>query len=420
MYMKHQIISWILFVFLCTACQGPASTEQSEKRQIGKDLFQHHYISQDLPGETDWGYGCPALADFDNDGDLDYAFSGAEGLYWFENGGGSGWEMHKVGVMPIKQLGATSFDVDKDGWMDIIIGMYWYRNNQNPREEAFIRYQYDERIETNIHDIVVADVDGDSAGEVIITGDQEGVFWYKIPAEPASNDAWERTTITLAVLVDRDHMHAGFFPRGVDDLDGDGDKDLVLPDRWMENIDQGKKWEKHVLPFGKRGPYGLSSRSWIVDLDRDGDNDIVMTDCDQQCSRIAWLENHGNNPPEFTAHFLPMTAPGIRGSFHSLFVGDIDQDGDDDIFSCDQEDDSIFPEGASPRWYVWENISTDCCIQFEEKVIFDGELGGHDALVGDVDGDGDLDIFSKVWNLWPGNANNGREHAEYLENKLIE
>ena len=53
-------------------------------------------------------------------------------------------------------------------------------------------------------------------------------------------------------------------------------------------------------------------------------------------------------------------------------------------------------------------------------MIFDGHLGGHDALVGDVDGDGDLDIFSKVWNLWPGNANEGKEHAEYLENKLFE
>ncbi len=50
-------------------------------------MFQHHYITQDMPGETDWGYGCPALADFDNDGDPDYAFSGAEGLFWYENMG---------------------------------------------------------------------------------------------------------------------------------------------------------------------------------------------------------------------------------------------------------------------------------------------------------------------------------------------
>jgi hypothetical protein len=418
--MKNLYIIWISCAILCLACQGQRTAEQNQERQIGKDLFQHHYITQDLPGDTDWGYGCPAMADFDNDGDLDYAFSGAEGLYWFENTGNFDWTMHKVGVMPIKQLGATSYDVDKDGWEDIIIGRYWYRNNQNPREEAFIRYQYDEKVETNIHDIVMADVDGNDAADVIIIGENEGLFWYHIPTDPNRDIAWPKTEITLDVLAGRDRIHGGFYPNGVDDLDGDGDKDLVLPDRWLENSNNGTTWEKHPLPFGKRGPYGLSSRSWIVDIDRDGDNDIVMTDCDQQCSRIAWLENHGNNPPVFTSHFLPMTATGIRGSFHSLYVGDFDQDGDYDIFTCDQEDDSIFPEGAFPRWYIWENISTDSHIEFEEKVIFDSKLGGHDALIGDIDGDGDLDILSKVWNLWPDNPNQGREHADCLENKLID
>jgi hypothetical protein len=114
-----------------------------------------------------------------------------------------------------------------------------------------------------------------------------------------------------------------------------------------------------------------------------------------------------------------MTAPGIRGSFHSLAVGDFDGDGDQDVFTADQEDDSILSEGAPPRWYVWENISEDQRIEFVERVIFDGKLGGHDALVGDVDGDGDLDIFSKVWNLWPENGNSGREHGDFLENLQI-
>jgi hypothetical protein len=99
---------------ICTGCPGPVPADQSLKGQIGENLFQHHYITQDLPGETDWGYGCPALADFDKDGDPDYAFSGAEGLYWFENRGHHNWEMHKAGIMPIKQLGATSQDVDKE------------------------------------------------------------------------------------------------------------------------------------------------------------------------------------------------------------------------------------------------------------------------------------------------------------------
>jgi len=421
MFYKNVTLIFVAGFFFIACKEQKTEKCFSGRKKIDKEMFQHQYIVQDLPGETDWGYGCSAMADFDNDGDLDYAFTGAEGLYWFENQESIKWVRHEIGTMPLRFLGATTFDVDKDGWEDIIIGGYWYRNPQNPKSQKFERYQFDATIATNVHDVVIANMDGDQTKDLVILGEGEGVIWYKIPENPTQDMIWKKTIITLDALVTNDRIHAGFFPRGIDDLDGDGDNDIVLPDRWLENMDSsGIKWKKHQLPFGKRGPFGLSSRSWIIDLDSDGDNDIVMTDCDQQASRAAWLENNGNTPPEFTAHFLPMSAPGIRGSFHSLYVGDFDNDGDQDIFTCDQEDDTIFPEGAFPRWYIWENVSIDSHIEFIERVILDNKIGGHDALVGDVDGDGDLDILSKVWNLWPGSANGGKEHGDYLENNLID
>lgn len=48
--------------------------------------------------------------------------------------------------------------------------------------------------------------------------------------------------------------------------------------------------------------------------------------------------------------------------------------------------------------------------------IFDGRVGGLDALVGDIDEDGNLDICIKIWNRWPENVNTGREHADCLRN----
>jgi hypothetical protein len=210
-------------------------------------------------------------------------------------------------------------------------------------------------------------------------------------------------------------MHSGFFPHGVADLDGDDDADLVLPDRWLENLAKGAQWKAHRLAIGSRGPWGISSRSWIVDLDGDGDADIVMCHADQQNSAVAWLENNGRKPPGFAVRYLPNKAPGTRGSFHSLAVADFDSDGDLDILAVEQEDTSIFPVGANPRWFIWENLGGRP-LRFEERVILDAGLGGHDVRVGDVDGDGDLDIVSKVWNLWPGNANKGRFHADFLEN----
>jgi hypothetical protein len=205
-------------------------------------------------------------------------------------------------------------------------------------------------------------------------------------------------------------IHSGFYPGGVGDLDKDGDPDIFLADRWMENAAGGERWTAHRVFFGKRGPWGFSSRSIILDLDRDGDGDIVATDSDGQNSAAAWLENTGKG---FTARYLANKAAGTRGSFHSLRLADFDGDGDQDILTAEQEDPSILPVGATPRWFIWENLGQG---RFEERVILDSRLGGHDLWTGDVDGDGDIDIVSKIWRVWPGNGNNGRVHVDWLEN----
>lgn len=71
-----------------------------------------------------------------------------------------------------------------------------------------------------------------------------------------------------------------------------------------------------------------------------------------------------------------------------------------------------------PRWFIWENVDGRGG-RFVERVIFDGKLGGHEAVAADVDGDGDIDLASKLWRPRPGNANGGRNHADFLENRLI-
>jgi hypothetical protein len=381
---------------------------------ISAALFQHHYIATDFPGGSTGGSGyCTGgLADFNHDGRLEFAFGHiSKQYYWLDSTSPDAWNSHTVAAAS-GTLGGNTADIDRDGWMDIVSGRYWYRNNH---DGSFTRYEYDSS-SNEVHDVAFADFNGDGIPDVAICSETMGIFWYETPANPLQNINWVRHLITDDALTSKERIHGCFFPRGLGDLNKDGRVDVVGARYWYENLGGGLTWARHDLPFCRtKGPYGWSTRSWIVDIDHDGNMDIVMTDSDQANSRAAILFSNGANPPTFTVLELPKTASGTRGSFHSLAVADFDGDGDLDIFTVEQDDPGLAPQGAMPRWYIWENLDGGGH-SWAERVIYDGSLGGHDAFIGDVDGDGDIDIVSKVWAPNPANANGGRFHADFMEN----
>ncbi len=363
--------------------------------------FQHHLVDDNLPGSS-WGQ--TALVDLNKDNFPDFITGQSGGdILWYSRNASKVWIRRKLGVNSPSDVGGAVLDVDGDGWPDFVTGGAWYRNPAPPGNHLFERILFDADLRS-VHDVMTADLDGDGREEVVTMSDRNNLRFYKIPSNPGM--AWERHDVGPSV-------HAGV---AAGDLDGDGDLDLVRSNGWFENADgNALKWVFHAnIPFGKPiGPYPLATRCRVVDMDRDGDADLVMTENEIRGGAIAWLENKNGDGTVWIRHDLPPGDSAPRGAYHSLGVADFDGDGDVDVFTCEME--GVRGQRA-PRWFIWENLDGKGGA-FREWVILDAGLGGHEAVMADVDGDGDVDLFGKLWRPWSDNANEGRNHVDFLENR---
>ena len=113
---------------------------------------------------------------------------------------------------------------------------------------------------------------------------------------------------------------------------------------------------------------------------------ISVHGCFCEAGRAAWFENTVGDGSSWKRHVLADTDQ----DYHTLAVADFDSDGDVDIFSGDG------PLSRDSRiCTIWENADGKGG-RWNRQDILEG-VRCHEAVAGDVDGDGDIDICTKPW-----------------------
>jgi hypothetical protein len=360
---------------------------------LGQEVPQFSYERLDVIEGT--GSTATDLVDLDNDGDLDYLTSNksTNESFWFENRGEDGWARHFVGKSSVYD-GGIAWDVNGDGWLDYTVGSTVLINPGNPKYHHWTILD-DVLDNERSHDHVPADIDGDGSPELVTVSDSEGINWFDVPDDPT--ERWPKHQVVPST--EAFETHGGVAPNGVGDVDGDGDNDIVAINSWWENVDgSGTSWERHQnLDFGQAGNWGYAVRTWLEDFDGDGDLDVVMSECDVEDGRVALFLNEDGEGGRWDRHVLK--EQGGQHDFHTLAVGDVDADGDLDVIVGGAN------LGAAPyETLVFENLSgaegNGVPDQWKEHVICVGHEN-HEGVIGDIDGDGDLDMMAKEFDHFP-------------------
>ena len=196
------------------------------------------------------------------------------------------------------------------------------------------------------------------------------------------------------------------------DLDGDGDKDLVAGGTYGQ-LDYYENTGSATSPaFGTAvpNPFGLDSLADVSnpefgDLDGDGDMDLMLNDGSNN-----WIYRENTGSATAPAFGPAVTNPfGLGGGFQAYYevhtLGDLDQDGDLDIYS------SLYD--GSHRYF--ENIGTPTSPSFANPTLNPFGLqpwtGQFFPDLVDLDGDGDLDLL--------GSEYAGGEWFYYENNSLV-
>jgi len=302
-------------------------------------------------------------ADLDSDGDQDVLIS----PYWYANDGKGNFTEMTQGIFSRNILYATSADLNNDKRLDIITFaagyIYWHKNEgngqfSNPTIIEFITSPQ----------FAVGDIDGNGSPDIAFGFNSSNgtvLRWSK-------NDGQGNFTISEPVAANE--------LTALQAIDVDNDQRLDLLGVSMEGGEINLYRNNPDLSFTKRavvknlvnGPRAVHSG----DFDNDGHIDVLVASTSD--NEVSWFKNDGKKG--FAEQRI--VTSNLFGA-NSVNVGDFDKDGDLDVVA-----------GGKEAVYWYNNNGSGVFTQ-ASLLFFGGPNVWQDTKlsVGDLDQDGNLDIF---------------------------
>ncbi len=304
-----------------------------------------------------------------------------------------------------------SSDVNSDSRPDILVlgfpgkESWWYENpGPNGRDQLWKQHTMLDSVDNESP--LIGDIDGDGRDDLICSS--KGHYGYATHAGQDPAEMWR------FVQVSPNNGYQRFtHGLGIGDVNNDGFQDLLEKDGWWQNpgkvpkpandkdqtVDQSRTefWAFHPFAFSSGG-----AQMYAIDLDGDARNE-VLTGLVAHGYGLVYYKALNAEATQFERVEImtddPSTSPvGLAVSqLHAMQLGDINRDGLPDLVTGKRwwAHANKDPGNSQPATLLWLELQRNGPrTQFLPHVIDNSSGVGTQITVGDVNGDGLLDIVS--------------------------